>query len=141
MRPGLFLLYVLSWQFPLRFAITLGSSSKRQLKSNLVCVVHIFERVHGDKAMKRAHVLASILLLTGASLAQQPSSNPQDTTANPTGQPIVRTVVIRSNRGNWGLLGLLGLAGLLGRRRETIVTGTGYTRDDRTYDQQRRRVA
>lgn len=91
--------------------------------------------------MKRAHVLASILLLTGVSLAQQPSNNPQDTTANPTGQPFVRTVVIRRNGGNWGLLGLLGLAGLLGRRRETIGTGTGYTRDEETYERQRRRVA
>ena len=91
--------------------------------------------------MKRLHLFASILLLTGASFAQQPSDNPQDTTANPAGQPIVRTVVIRSNRGRWGLLGLLGLAGLLGRRRETISTGTGYTRDDRTYEQGRRRVA
>jgi len=91
--------------------------------------------------MKPAHVFASILLLTGVSLAQQPSSNPQDTTANPTGQPFTRTVVIRRNGGAWGLLGLFGLAGLLGRRRETTITGTGYTRDDRTYEQQRRRVA
>ena len=92
--------------------------------------------------MKRAHVFASILLLTGVCLAQQPANNPQDATANPTGQPFTRTVVIRTNRGGaWGLLGLFGLAGLLGRRRETTITGTGYTRDDRTYEQQRRRVA
>lgn len=91
--------------------------------------------------MKPAHVFASILLLTGVSLAQQPSDNLQDRTVNPTGPPFTRTVVIRQNRGGWGLLGLLGLAGLLGRRRETVVTGTGYTRDDRTYEQQRRRVA
>jgi len=91
--------------------------------------------------MKRAHLLASILLLTGVSLAQQPAGNPQDTTANPTGQPIIRTVVIRSNQGRWGLLGLLGLVGLLGHRRETISTGTSYTRDDRTHEQERRRVA
>ncbi|HKF03585.1 MAG TPA: WGxxGxxG family protein [Candidatus Sulfotelmatobacter sp.] len=91
--------------------------------------------------MKHLHLLASILLLTGVSFAQQASDNPQETTANPTGQPIIRTVVIRSDRGRWGLLGLLGLAGLLGRRRETISTGTSYTRDDRTYEQGRRRVA
>jgi hypothetical protein len=92
--------------------------------------------------MRPVHVLASILLLTGVSLAQQPSNNPQDTTANPTGPPFTRTVVVRTNRGGaWGLLGLFGLAGLLGRRRETTITGTGYTRDDRTYEQQRRRVA
>jgi len=93
--------------------------------------------------MKRAHLFASILLLTGVSLAQQPLNSPQDTTTTtaPTVQPITRTVVIRSNRGGWGLLGLLGLAGLLGRRRESVVTGTGYTRDDRTYEQQRRHVA
>jgi hypothetical protein len=101
----------------------------------------ISERIHGDKTMKRAHVFASILLLTGVSLAQQPSNNPPDTTANPTVQPFTRTVVIRSNRGGWGLLGLFGLAGLLGRRRGAIVTGTGYTQDDRTHEQQRRRVA
>ena len=91
--------------------------------------------------MKHLHLLASILLLTGVSFAQQPSDNPQETTSNPTGQPIIRTVVIRSDRGRWGLLGLLGLAGLLGRRRETISTGTSYMRDDRTYEQGRRRVA
>lgn len=91
--------------------------------------------------MKPAHALASILLLTGVSLAQQPLNNPPDTTVNPSGPPFTRTIVIRQNRGGWGLLGLLGLAGLLGRRRETAITGTGYTRDDRTYEQQRRRVA
>jgi hypothetical protein len=92
--------------------------------------------------MKPLRLFASILLLAGVSLAQQPSNNPQDTTANPTGPSIIRTVVIRTNRGGWwGLLGLFGLAGLLGRRRETMGTGTGYTRDDRTYEQQRRRVA
>ena len=91
--------------------------------------------------MKPAHVFASILLLTGASLAQQPADNLQDRTVNPNSPPFTRTVVIRQNRGGWGLLGLLGLAGLLGRRRETVITGTGYTRDDRTYEQQRRRVA
>lgn len=93
--------------------------------------------------MKRAHLLASILLLTGASFAQQPSDTPQDTTTPTTRvlQPITRTVVIRRNGGGWGLLGLLGLAGLLGRRRERVVTGTGYTRDDRTYEEQRRRAA
>jgi hypothetical protein len=95
----------------------------------------------GDTTMKPAHVLAPILLLTGVSLAQQPVNNPPDQTVNPTGPPFTRTVVVRSNRGGWGLLGLFGLAGLLGRRRETSITGTGYTRDERTYDQQRRRVA
>ena len=91
--------------------------------------------------MRPAHVFASILLLTGVSLAQQPLNNPPDTT-NPTGPPFTRTVIVRNNRGGaWGLLGLFGLAGLLGRRRETTITGTGYTRDDRTYEQQRRRVA
>jgi hypothetical protein len=93
--------------------------------------------------MKRAHLLASILLLTGVSLAQQPYNNPPDRAVSPNDQPITRTVVIRRNGGRWGLLGLLGLAGLLGRRRETTGTGTGvsYTRDERTYEQQRRRVA
>jgi len=133
--------YKLGQQFPWHPAITLGSGSKLPRKSNLMNMANVSKRVHGDKMMKRAHVLASILLLTGFSLAQQPSNSPQDTMANPTVQPFTRTVVIRSNRGGWGLLGLFGLAGLLGRRRGTIVTDTGYTRDDRTYEQQRRRVA
>ena len=97
--------------------------------------------------MKRA--LASILLLTAVSFAQQPTpNNPQDRTANPTDQNYTRPsdqnytppVETGRNWGGWGLLGLLGLAGLLGRRRETTITGTGYTRDDRTYGQQQRRV-
>jgi MYXO-CTERM domain-containing protein len=90
--------------------------------------------------MKRAHLLLSILLLTGVSLAQQPN-NPQDRTANPNDQTYNRPVETGHNWGGWGLLGLLGLAGLLGRRRETTITGTdtGYTRDDRTYDEQQRR--
>ena len=92
--------------------------------------------------MKRAHVLASILLLTLVSFAQQPSNtnNTQDRTANPTDQTYTRPVETGHNWGGWGLLGLLGLAGLLGRRRETTTTGTGtgYTRNDRTYGQQRR---
>ena len=133
--------YNLGQQFPWHSAITLASGSKLPQKSNLMNTANVSERLYGDKKMKRAHVFASILLLTGVSLAQQPANNPQDTTANPTVQPFTRTVVIRSNRGGWGLLGLFGLAGLLGRRRGTIVSGTGYTRDDRTYEQQRRRVA
>ena len=92
--------------------------------------------------MKRAHVLASILLLSLVSFAQQPAStnNPQDRTADRTDQTYTRPVeTARHNWGGWGLLGLFGLAGLLGRgRRETTTTGTGYTRDDRTYGQQRR---
>ena len=80
--------------------------------------------------MKRVHLLASILLLTSVSFAQQ--NNPQDRTANPTDQTYTRPVENGRNWGGWGLLGLLGLAGLLGRRRETTTTGTGYTRDDRT---------
>jgi MYXO-CTERM domain-containing protein len=91
--------------------------------------------------MKLAHVLASILLLTLVSFAQQSNpSNPQDRTANPTDQTYTRPVETGHNWGGWGLLGLFGLAGLLGRRRETTTTGTGYTRDDRTYGQQQRRV-
>ncbi len=93
--------------------------------------------------MKSAHLLLSILLLTGVSLAQQPSNNPQDRTANPYDQTYNRPVETGHNWGGWGLLGLLGLAGLLGRRRETTITGTGtdtgYTRDDRSYEEQRRR--
>jgi MYXO-CTERM domain-containing protein len=91
--------------------------------------------------MKRAHLLASILLLTAVSFAQQPSSpsDPQDRAANPTDQNYSRPVETGHNWGGWGLLGLLGLAGLLGRRRETTTTiDSGYTRDDRTYGQQRR---
>jgi len=89
--------------------------------------------------MKPANVFASILLLTAVSFAQQPASNdPQDRTANPTDQNYTRPVDTGHNWGGWGLLGLLGLAGLLGRRRETTTLDTGYTRDDRTYTQQRR---
>lgn len=93
--------------------------------------------------MKRAYLLFSILLLTAVSLAQQTTTNPQDRPANPTNQTYNRPVETGSNWGGWGLLGLLGLAGLLGRRRETTITGTGtdYTRDERTYDQQRRRAS
>lgn len=92
--------------------------------------------------MKSAHALASILLLTSLSFAQQPSpNNPQDRTANPTDHTYTRPVENSHNWGGWGLLGLLGLAGLLGRKRETTTTtGTGYTRDDRTYEQKQRRV-
>jgi len=93
--------------------------------------------------MKLAHALASLLLLTSLSFAQQPTpNNPQDRTANPTDHAYTRPVETGHNWGAWGLLGLFGLAGLFGRRRETTTTttGTGYTRDDRTYDQQRRRV-
>lgn len=90
--------------------------------------------------MKRAHILLSILLLSVVSLAQQPSSNPQDKTTNPTDQNYNRPVETGNGWGGWGLLGLLGLAGLLGRKRDTTVTGTGYTRDERTYEEPRRRV-
>jgi len=91
--------------------------------------------------MKCAHVLASILLLTLVSFAQQSPSpnNPQDRTANPT-DTYTRPVETGHNFGAWGLLGLFGLAGLLGRWRDTTTTGTGYTRDDRTYREQQRRV-
>jgi MYXO-CTERM domain-containing protein len=82
--------------------------------------------------MKRAHVFATILLLTVVSVAQQPA-NPPDNTANPTDQRFTRPVETRNDWGPWGLLGLLGLAGLLGRRRETTITRTAYTDDDRTY--------
>jgi len=88
--------------------------------------------------MKRAYGLASILLLTVVSLAQQPS-NPPDRTANPD-QTYNRPVERGNNWGGWGLLGLLGLAGLLGRRRDTTTIETGYTRDDRPYEQPRRRA-
>ena len=84
--------------------------------------------------MRRACVLASILLLTGVSLAQEPSStnNPPDNSPN----AIVHHYSLPEtghNWGGWGLLGLLGLGGLLGRRRETT-----YVRDERTYKQQQR---
>jgi MYXO-CTERM domain-containing protein len=82
--------------------------------------------------MKRTPVLASILLLTVVGVAQQPS-NPPDNTTNPNDQRYTRPVETGSGWGGWGLLGLLGLAGLLGRRRETTITRTGYTEDDRTY--------
>jgi MYXO-CTERM domain-containing protein len=96
--------------------------------------------------MKRAHVLfsfLSVLLLAALSLAQQPANNPQDRTANPNDQAYNRPVETGHGWGGWGLLGLLGLGGLMGRRRETTITGTGtdtgYGRDDRTYEEQRRR--
>jgi MYXO-CTERM domain-containing protein len=91
--------------------------------------------------MKLTHVLASILLLTSVSLAQQPTP-PNDRTANPD-HTYTLPVETGHNWGGWGLLGLFGLAGLLGRRRGTTTitgTGTGYTRDERTYGQQQRRV-
>jgi MYXO-CTERM domain-containing protein len=106
--------------------------------------------------MKRAHLFASILLLTVASLAQQPAGTPNqpDTTASPaqtynqpspaadqgtrpTEQNYPRPVETGHNWGGWGLLGLIGLGGLLGRRRDT--TATTY-RDERTYGQQQRRA-
>jgi MYXO-CTERM domain-containing protein len=93
--------------------------------------------------MKLAHVLTSIVLLAGMSLAQQPSSEQPSTPGNPdrtpraTDQTYTRQIETTGhNWGGWGLLGLLGLGGLLGRRRET--TGATYTRDERTYGQQRR---
>jgi hypothetical protein len=92
--------------------------------------------------MKRAHVLASMLLFAVVAFAQEPSSpsNPQDRSANPIDQNYTRPVETH-NWGGWGLLGLLGLLGLAGRKRETTnIGGTGYTRDDRTYTQQQRRV-
>jgi MYXO-CTERM domain-containing protein len=93
--------------------------------------------------MKCAHVLASILLLTSVSFAQQPPpNNPEDRAANPD-HTYTRPVETGHNWGGWGLLGLFGLAGLLGRRRSTTTitgTGTGYTRDERTYGQQQRRA-
>jgi hypothetical protein len=93
--------------------------------------------------MKRAHLLLSILLLAGVSLAQQPN-NPQDRTANPNDHTYNRPVETGHGWGGWGLLGLLGLAGLMGRKRETTTitgTGTDYTRDDRAFEEQRRRRA
>ena len=89
--------------------------------------------------MKRANMLASILLLTVAGLAQQPTtSNNPDRTVNPNDQTYNRPVETGHGWGGWGLLGLFGLAGLLGRRRG--ATTTAYTRDDRTYGEQQRRV-
>jgi len=89
--------------------------------------------------MKCANVFASILLLAAVSLAQEPANNPQDRPGNPTDQTYTQPLEGAHNWGGWGLLGLLGLAGLLGRRRDTTInTGTGYTRDDRTWQQQRR---
>lgn len=88
--------------------------------------------------MKRAYVLASMLLLSVVSFAQQ---NPPDRPANPNDQTYTRPVERGTDWGPWGLLGLLGLAGLLGRRRDTTRIDTRYTRDDRTYDQQRNRAA
>ena len=89
--------------------------------------------------MKRVYVLAFLLLLATAGVAQQSpdSNNPQDRTANPTDQTYTRPVQTEHGRGNWGLLGLLGLAGLLGRKRATTAT---YLRDERTYGEQQRRV-
>jgi len=87
--------------------------------------------------MKRAHVLATILLLSVLGFAQQNPNNPQDRTVNPNDQTYnTRPVETSHSWGGWGLLGLFGLAGLLGRRRD--VGTTSYTRDDRTYGQQRR---
>lgn len=92
--------------------------------------------------MKRVHLLLSILLLTGASLAQQPANNPPERAANPVNQTYNHPIENAHNWGGWGLLGLIGLAGLLGRRKQTtIVSGTDYTRDDRAREEQRRRVA
>jgi MYXO-CTERM domain-containing protein len=88
--------------------------------------------------MKRTHILLSILLLSVVGFAQ-PSNSPQDRTT-PQDQTYNRPVERGHDWGGWGLLGLFGLAGLLGRRRETTVTGTGFTRDDRTYEEPRRRV-
>ena len=84
--------------------------------------------------MKLTHVFASILLLTTLSVAQQTTAQDRATDAYNTG---ARAVESGHNWGGWGLLGLLGLGGLLGRRRDETTT-TGYTRDDRTYGQQRR---
>jgi MYXO-CTERM domain-containing protein len=67
---------------------------------------------------------------------QQPTtSNPQDRTANAPYQNYTPPERAGSNWGGWGLLGLLGLGGLLGRSRRETAT---YTRDERTYGQQRR---
>lgn len=95
--------------------------------------------------MKRAHLLLSVLLFTVVSFAQQPANNPQnpqDRTANPTDHAYTRPVETGHNWGGWGLLGLLGLAGLAGRKRQTtVITGTDFTRDNRSYDEQRRRAS
>jgi hypothetical protein len=62
--------------------------------------------------MKYAHALASILLLTVVSFAQQPSpNNPQDRAANPTDHTYTRPVETGHNWGGWG--GRLGFAGSL----------------------------
>jgi len=88
--------------------------------------------------MKRAPAFALLLLLAVTGFAQQ------TTTPNDQDRPVThdqtynRPVDTGRGWGNWGLLGLLGLAGLLGRRRDT--TATVYNRDDKTFDQQRRRV-
>jgi hypothetical protein len=89
--------------------------------------------------MKCTHLLASILLLTAVSLAQQPANSNQDRTANPNDQTYSRPADTGHSWGGWGLLGLFGLAGLLGRSRGAATT-TSYTRDDRTYGEQQRRV-
>jgi MYXO-CTERM domain-containing protein len=96
--------------------------------------------------MKRAHLLLSVLLFTVVSFAQQPANNPQnnpqDRTANPTDHAYTRPAEGGHNWGGWGLLGLLGLAGLAGRRRQTtVITGTDFSRDNRSYDEQRRRAS
>lgn len=94
------------------------------------------------RAMKRVHVLLSILLLTGVSLAQQPANNAPDRAANAANQTYNHPVEGGHNWGGWGLLGLIGLAGLFRRRGQTtIVSGTDYTRGDRSYEEQRRRAA
>ena len=91
--------------------------------------------------MKRTHVFASILLFTVVGFAQQqpglnnPQGRAEQTYTRPTDQTYSPPVETGHNWGGWGLLGLLGLGGLLGRRRETT-----YTRDERTYGQQQRRV-
>lgn len=89
--------------------------------------------------MKRTHILLSILLLTAVGFAQ-PSNSPQDRPTNPQDQTYNRPVERGHDWGGWGLLGLFGLAGLLGRKRDATLTGTGFTRDDRTYEEPRRRV-
>lgn len=115
--------------------------------------------------MKYVHLFASILLLTMASLAQQPSTtaNPQDTTATPQSlptaspytqpteqpynraadQPYNRPVETGHNWGGWGLLGLIGLGGLLGRKQSSTATYTldertpgGQVKEERTYGEQ-----
>lgn len=99
--------------------------------------------------MKRTHVLASTLLLATVGFAQTSQQSPytgntQDRTySNSQTYHTGDTGYTGYNTGghgwgNWGLLGLLGLAGLFGRRRG--ATTTTYTRDDRTYGEQQRRV-